>query len=834
MTSILWLLIFSLLVTGCSIDASILSFDSSSISPPSLTPDTDTSVVFGDNGFVRFKLKTGGIPGENDANAVTVQADGKILLAGYADVIDGEDFAILRLNGDGSLDTSFAGDGSWTYAPGINNFDSLMDITTQPDGKILGVGLSNEGSTSSIALVRLNADGTPDVSFGTAGFSYLNLPSVTDSEGKKMQLLASGKILVAGKAFVAPYNQIFVARYNSDGSLDTTFNSGSGFSILTIAGRHNEVYDMKTDDLGRIIVSGYTWPSGDLSGVIARLDADGNLDTTFGGTGIVITNRSSSANDSIYSVHPLSDGSILVAGALTTAGNSNCYLSKYTDAGAVDATFNGTGISVVDFGGSDVCRGMNVMSDGSIMMSGNSANNFIVAKLTSAGALDTSYGASGIVSVDVTGSTKYDYMADSHLLGDDKLLIVGYTYIDDDEYSVARLNTDGSLDTTLNGTGTGYYDIDGDPYDAIASISVQSDGKVVLGGSSQSNDWGKTAVARLNLDGTLDSSFGSSGTTLHYPMTNEFASIDQVHVLANGKILAAGDVEGSFLLARYNANGSLDTTFAAGAGFILTSLTAGTTENVSSMLVQPDGKIVLIGSENNNVAVARYNSDGSLDTSFGTAGTLLLDLGDVDRAHDGRYLSDGKLLITGTTQNMFMLLRLNSNGTLDTTWGSGTGYLTTNFGGTNHVHVKMAILPDDRVILAGQVDSHFGVARYNADGSLDPSFGTAGSTLVTVAGSTAEDFHDLGVQSDGRILLVGGAVHGALYKAIVLRLNTDGSIDSSFGTAGVVLEQPAAENFESDFRAIAINSDDSFYVAGLQHKHRNYSIVYKYGKNGVR
>ncbi|CAE78065.1 delta-60 repeat domain-containing protein [Bdellovibrio bacteriovorus] len=834
MTSYFRILSLCLVITGCSIDASILSSDSSSVSPPSLTPDTDTSLVFGDNGFVRFKLKTGGIPGENDSNALTVQADGKILLAGYADVIDGEDFGILRLNADGTLDTSFAGDGSWTYAPGINNFDNLMDITTQPDGKILGVGLSNEGSTSSIALVRLNSDGTPDVGFGTVGFSYLNLPSATESEGKKIQLLANGKILVAGIAFVSPYNQIFVARYNSDGSLDTTFNSGSGFNILTIAGRNNDVYDLKTDSLGRIIVSGYTWPTGDLSGVIARLSSDGSLDTAFGGTGIVITNRSSSANDSIYSIHPLSDGSILVAGALTTAGNSNCYLSKYTAAGAVDATFNGTGISVVDFGGSDVCRGMDVMSDGSIMMSGNSANNFVAAKLTAAGALDASYGASGLVSVDVTGNTKYDYMADSHLLSDDKLLIAGYTFTDNEEYSVARLNPDGSLDTTLNGTGTGYYDIEGDPYDAIACITLQPDGKVLLGGASQSNDWGKTAVARLNLDGTLDSSFGSNGSTLAYPLPNEYASFGNVHVLANGKILASGDVDGNFLLARYNTDGTLDTTFASGAGFVLTSLTAGTTESVSSMLVQPDGKIVLIGSEDNNIALARYNPDGSLDGSFGTGGTLLLDLGDVDRAHDGRYLSDGKLLITGTTQNMFMLLRLNSNGTLDTTWGSGTGYLTTNFGGTNHVHVKMAILPDDRVILAGQVDSHFGVARYNADGSLDPSFGTAGSTLVTVAGSTAEDFHDLGVQSDGRILLVGGAVHGALYKAIVLRLNTDGSIDSSFGTAGVVLEQPAAENFESDFRAIAINSDDSFYVAGLQHKHRNYSIVYKYGKNGVR
>ncbi|MGE9743212.1 delta-60 repeat domain-containing protein [Bdellovibrio bacteriovorus] len=803
------------------------------MNPPSLNPDSP--VTFGDDGFVSFKLSKSGVPGDNDGKAVEVQADGKILVAGYARVVGREDFGIIRLNTDGSLDTTFSEDGRWSYTPEIDKYDTLLDIATQPDGKILGVGLANDTNDDAhIAVLRLNSDGSLDTTFDSDGISYLNLPGALFSEGKRLHLLANGKILVAGEAYITSYRQMFVARYNSNGSLDTTFNSGSGFNILTIAGRNNEVEDLKTDNLGRIVVGGATWPSGDLSGVIARLDADGNLDTTFGGTGIVITNRSSSASDSIHRVHPLIDGSVLVSGYLTTAGNSNCYLSKYTDTGLVDNTFNGTGISVVDFGGSDVCRGMNVQSDNSILLSGNSASNFVVAKLNSAGSLDASYGSSGLASVDITGNTDYDYSADSALLSDGRLLIAGYTYVDDEDYSLARFNSNGTLDTTFNGTGTGRYDIDGAPYDAIHSISLQSDGKVLLGGAAESNDWGKAAFARLKPDGTPDSSFGSDGTTLTYPQIWEFASFRKTHFLADGKILAAGDVNGNFLLARFNANGSLDTTFASGAGFVLTSFAAGTTEAVYSMLVQLDGKITLIGTYNNNIALAQYNEDGSLDAGFGTGGTVLLDLGSTDVAYDGRLLDDGKLLISGKTQSLFMLLKLNADGSLDTTWGSGTGYLTTNLGAASHTRVKMELLKDGHIILAGQADSHFGVAKYNPDGSLDTSFGTAGSTIVSVAGSTAEVFRTLGVQSDGRILLAGNALQGSPTRALVLRLNTDGSLDTSFGTSGLVFEQPFADDRNSEFTALAINADDSFYAAGLHFKNRYNSIVYKYGKNGVR
>lgn len=821
------------LLAGCSIDANIFSLlePASQPGPPVL----ESPITFGENGYTRFKMRTGGDPSDNDGKAVAIQADGKILIGGYATVIEGEDFGLIRLNPDGSIDTSFATNGKWTYAPGVDNYDTILDMTLQSDNKILAAGISNDSNNKSrVALLRLLPNGTPDNTFGTAGFSYINFAAASESEGKKLFLLPDGKILVAGTSYVSPYNQVVVARFNANGTLDTTFNSGAGYNILTIAGRHNDVDDLKVDNLGRIIVGGYTWPSGDLAGMIARLTADGDLDTTFGGTGIVITNRSVAANDNIQSVHPLSDGSILVAGSITIAGDSDFFVSKYTVTGTIDNTFNGTGIAQVNNGLTDSCRSMQVASDGSIFLFGNSSGNMVVAKLTAAVGLDASFGAGGLTSADITGNNDYDYAADSALLSDGRLVVIGYTYLDTEEYSIARFNPDGTMDTTLNGTGTGFYDIDGDPYDDIWDILLQADGKILIGGTSEKSDEGSFAVKRLNTNGSFDATFGASGTATTTPVSGRYSLIKKMHLLANGKILAAGTDYDQFILARYLANGSLDTSFAAGAGIALTEISAGNGERVSSMLVQADGKIIVTGSYNNDLALVRYSSEGILDTSFGSSGISVLDLGVVDEASTAYELADGKLLVAGVTQDKFMLLRLNADGTLDTSFASGAGYVTTDVGATSHGFAKMAVLPDGHIILAGQADTHIGIVKYNSDGTLAATFANSGSAILTIPGSTSEVFKDLALQSDGKILIVGAANTGGLRKGLILQLDSAGILDSTFGTSGVILEQPSAESFESELSALAVAPDDSFYAAGLQIKHRNYSVVYKYGKNGTR
>ena len=385
---------------------------------------------------------------------------------------------------------------------------------------------------------------------------------------------------------------------------------------------------------------------------------------------------------------------------------------------------------------------------------------FFIAGSTSIptdGDLDPTFGVGGVVMTDFNAST--DLANAVALQADGKLVVAGTTYtgndFSDEDFAIARYNADGSLDASFGTNGKVTTDFPGLAA-VISAVVVQPDGKIVVAGGAYPlfTFAGDFKVARYNPDGSLDTSFGAGGiVTTIFPGDGSFAFA--LALQSDGKIIAAGTdffdfnpgdmSDTDFALARYNPNGSLDTTF--GNGGTVTTDFLGHEDDVFSVLIQPDGKIVAVGSANSPVdfydfAAARYLSNGTLDTTFGTGGKMRVDFGnqDMDIAADAALQPDGKIVAAGTTvfdfgvEQDFALTRFNSNGTVDTTFGTG-GLLLIDFDSFAQSANAVLIQSDGKIITIGYPnteldDSDFLLARCNPDGSLDPSFGVGGKCAL--------------------------------------------------------------------------------------------------------
>jgi uncharacterized delta-60 repeat protein len=372
----------------------------------------------------------------------------------------------------------------------------------------------------------------------------------------------------------------------------------------------------------------------------------------------------------------------------------------------------------------------------------------------------------------------------------------------------------GTVTTDINGFDVGY------------SVTVQSDGKILVAGSA-SNDF---ALVRYNADGSLDTSFGIDGK-----VTTDIGFSDQansVTVQADGKILVAGFTgggSGDFALVRYNADGSLDTSFDLD-GIVTTDIG----DEAYSVAVQSDGKILVAGSASNDFALARYNADGSLDAMFTTDIGLGLSR---DQAYSVAVQSDGNILVAGSAgitgdDYDFALVRYNTDGTLDTSFGgTGTGIATTNTGlgfSTDQAY-SVAVDSNGKILVAGYTWDGGGVSignpphviqsydlmlvRYNADGTLDTSFGEPGTGIVITQVGASVIGRSVTVQSDDKILVAGfTTIAGSGDEFALIRYNTDGTLDTSFGGTGIVITDIGPFG-ELGF-SVTVQPDGKILVAG--------------------
>ena len=338
--------------------------------------------------------------------------------------------------------------------------------------------------------------------------------------------------------------------------------------------------------------------------------------------------------------------------------------------------------------------------------------------------------------------------------------MAGNTAIDDgtfnSDFALARYNADGSLDAGFGVAGrvTNNFELG---HSSPRGVVVQVDGKIVTAGSTYAGHrtgWDFVLV-RYNPDGSLDADFGHDGI-----ITTDFGLEDDntggLAIQRDGKIVIAGgaEVEGieRFALARYLHDGSPDPAF--GNGGTVTTAFTGSSAAGSAITIQSDGKIVVAGNSS-GFALARYNPDGSLDTGFGSSGTVTITLGSgsFSGAYDMALQSDGKIVVAGTHSLNFALARFNRDGSLDRTFGRD-GTLITDFGG-NDWCTGLAIQADGKLVAAGDTENgwDFALARYDPDGSLDPAFGMGGM-VTTDLGSPVRG-GDVAIQPGGKILVAG-------------------------------------------------------------------------------
>ncbi len=374
----------------------------------------------------------------------------------------------------------------------------------------------------------------------------------------------------------------------------------------------------------------------------------------------------------------------------------------------------------------------------------------------------------------------------------------------------------------------------------IKNIAMQPDGKVIavttgwLGGA---NAGPSVALLRFNANGSLDTTFGSNGV-----VETDYAADDVglgVAIQADGKILAVGTnsrAPANFIVGRYNANGSLDTSF-NGSGKVETDIethsngpvVSGSRDVAYAVAVQADGKIVVAGTTDNGTrefAVVRYAANGSLDASFGTGGVVTTTMGAGQADVAGiRVLADGKIAVAGSASDglgkrNFALTRYNPDGSLDTTFGR----VLWTTGGEDSELFAFDTLADGKVVATGRVGNRVAVSRFTSTGAVDSAFGNNGFTLTSI-GSAAAVGRALGLQADGKILVAGSASNGQNLDFAMARYLADGRLDTGFGSQGSGLVTMDA-SFDDYAEAMLLQPDGKAVVAGHAH-------VAPYGNGGA-
>ncbi len=374
----------------------------------------------------------------------------------------------------------------------------------------------------------------------------------------------------------------------------------------------------------------------------------------------------------------------------------------------------------------------------------------------------------------------------------------------------------GRLDATFGVGGTVVTDIAGQS-DQADAVAVQADGKIVAaGGADESNDSALDdfALTRYQAGGRLDPRFGTHGKVkLDFTGAGGDDHVKALAVQGDGKLVAAGFAAGQWALARFTARGTLDQSFGV-AGKV-----TGTTGQIWAVAVQPDGRILAAGVAGSAFAVARFNPDGSPDLSFGGTGMVLTAFpGLFAEAHAVAVQADGKIVAAGSAAAAaFALARYNPDGTLDPAFGTG-GTVTTAFNNGFFTEANGLVLQrDGTIVAAGGVlhfnfSSAFALARYTADGTLDPGFGTGGTVTTDIAGTGTATA--LVAQPYGMLVAAGTADPGtgSGYDFTLLRYRHDGSLDPRFGTAGRVTTDFGGGSDVA--RALAVQANGRLLVAG--------------------
>ncbi len=710
----------------------------------------------------------------SSAQAVAVDAGGHILLAGYITTFDSEDFVLVRILPNGVQDPTFGNGNGWVTTDFNGGNDQANAVAIQPDGKIVVAGFTRKNKDADFALARYLPDGSLDATFGTGGRTISKIDTLADII-RDMVIQTNGKIIVCGttlapKVFNNP-SFFVVARYLPDGSPDPVFG-GLG-NVITDIGADEESDIARAVALtptGQIVVAGYSSISLASKISVVRYRPNGLLDTNFGNLGVAQTAIFANSGNFCTDILALADNSLLLTGMAENVDFKDAFLFKMLENGSPDPSFGQNGKVVRSLSPKDdnaYCLARR--PDGRILVVGDTrkADDFYtdaaVMQFNANGSNDAAFGSGGAVVEDV--GTSEDFGSAVLVQPDGKVLVggsAGNNYAATD-WTLLRFKSNGQPDSIFGNHGIQIFDLQSGLSYKV-QIVRQPTGKIVAGG----NIGGKPVLVRFDSAGNIDNNFGSAGKVfLNLPNESLTQEITQQ---ADGKLLAVAVKPfgtGGFRAAmlRFSADGQPDTNFGQNGQIE----SAVVNQDWTDVAVLPDGRIMAAGSQYVSIqdaTVSRFLPNGQPDLSFGQNGTATF-LADIFPSGI-KLQKDGKAVVVGFNKAM----RLNIDGTLDLTFG--TQGIASIQGDWTPDLFDLQMQEDKRILLIGRTyevptnnpaHKNFLVARLNSDGSRDNTWGENG--LLRLRGTEARS---AAFDPDGNILAVGSIDNGERSDIVVYRL----------------------------------------------------------------
>ena len=927
-------------------------------------------------GMTAFGL---GASGEEIVNAMNVDSSGNIFLAGYTFGSLGEakagfsDAFVVKLTSTGALDTSFSSDGivqlgNVTIGSNASGSETINAMNVDSSGNIFlagetigSLGEANAGGSDTF-VVKLTSTGALDTSFSSDGLVQLgNVTIGANASGSDyinaMSVDSAGNIFIAGHTYGslgeanAGSRDAFVVKLTSTGALDTSF-SGDGVvqlgnvTIGANASWHDFIRALDVDSAGNIFLAGRTQGSlgeanaGGSDTFVVKLTTTGALDTSFSGDGIVqLGNVTIGANaswhDYIRAMNVDSSGNIFLAGyTLSSLGEANAggydaFVVKLTSTGALDTSFSSDGI--VQFGnvtiganasGNETINAMNVDSSGNIFLTGytlgslgeanaGSSDAFVV-KLTSTGALDTSFSSDGLVQLgNVTIGSNASGIETFKAMNVDSsgnIFLAGHTQGSLGEANagvydafVVKLTSTGALDTSFSSDGIVQLGnvtmgANASGWEYVTALNVDSAGNIFLAGYTSDSLGEANAgyydafVVKLTSTGALDTSFSSDGIVQFGNVTiGSGASGDEdvtaMSVDSAGNIFLAGNTQGSLgeanagsgdaFVVKLTSTGALDTSFSSDGIVQLGNVTMGANasgnEDVTAMSVDSAGNIFLAGHTLGSLGeanaggydafVVKLTSTGALDTSFSSDGIVQLGNVTIGSGASGdedvtamSVDSAGNIFLAGNTQGSLgeanaggsdtFVVKLTSTGALDTSFSSdgivqlGNVTMGANASGNEDV-TAMSVDSSGSVFLAGYTTGSLGeanagdndafVVKLTSTGALDTSFSSdgfvqLGNVTIGANASGGDYIRAMNVDSSGNIFLAGhtqgslGEANAGSQDAFVVKLTSTGALDTSFSSDGIVqlgnVTIGANASVNDYVKAMNVDSSGNIFMGG--------------------
>lgn len=745
----------------------------------------------------------------------------KLFVTGSSTYNNDEEAFVVKYLSNGTPDPGFGINGLVRINFNNNEIDDFVNAFGVQVNEKVTLLMDHENK---VRIIRLNADGTIDASFGGAGGFIIPTEGLV---GYDLAVNSDGSVLVLGSLSSVPV----LVKLTNAGALDNSFGTNGSETITLSATGTIEFVSMAIQSNGRIVLGGDRLAQGAVSyhAIVARLLEDGTPDNSFSDDGWtqpgLIANKVFEA--SLVSVQ--TDNKIVFG--TSVINNSNLFfetqegvaLFRYEVNGSPDNTFGTSGKVTLNKTANFLPSGyFTFQSNGKFLLTGlykNAADyEYSVIRLNTNGSVDNTYDTDGIARRNIGNGLDFSYVAFPQ--SDDKAVLVGVSVLNNKaNLGITRLNENGSADNSYNSNGivTQAFGIGttGNSNNRFEDVKAVAGDKVLVCGS-YSNGFGNGGLlVRYNSNGTIDNSFGVNGFAgSSVSLGDEFSFIT---ILSDSKIVAAGTtfdlLDGSALIVtRSNADGTPDNSFGV-FGKAMVKLGNDFVECLA-MAVQPDGRIILsVISTNaqtfeNSYALVKLTATGSLDNTFDSDGKL-----DTDYPYSGLATQpDNKLVASGYPIDSAFLetTRLNTNGSPDNTFNGGTPVPTDFSVGSDYV-IGLQIITGGKIIVSGVANDgtggNIGIARLNSNGTPDVSFSGDGKAFVTLPVFAS----DMTVASDGSIIFSGG--NGINSEIMVSKVKATGMVDSSFATNGTA-SFSVGENTEVVALANDLQSDGKILVSG--------------------